>query len=142
MAARRDSQRKQRLLQSGAADDDIPEGVADRFHFHMKQLTPTGRTVGGVEDCKSVENCGMERGVAGSENLNEVDVEGLTKSWSSRQPANNRPALRTDIFCQAGSSKKPSSQLSQEISLLKSALNEPRNCCFAQRHCGRWGTFH
>ncbi len=45
MAARRDSQRKQRLLQPGAADDDIPEGVAERVHFHMEQATPAGRAV-------------------------------------------------------------------------------------------------
>lgn len=29
---RRDSQSKQRLLQTGAADDDIPQGVAQRLH--------------------------------------------------------------------------------------------------------------
>jgi hypothetical protein len=42
-AARRDSQSKQRLLQSGAADDDVPEGVAERLHFHMEQAGSYGR---------------------------------------------------------------------------------------------------
>ena len=35
-STRRDSQSKQRLLQSGAANDDIPEGVAEGLHFYME----------------------------------------------------------------------------------------------------------
>lgn len=58
-AARRDSQRKQGLLQSGAADDDIPEGVAERLHFHMGQADSCGQNrwrSWGLQECGKVWN--------------------------------------------------------------------------------------
>jgi len=43
-SSRRGEERKQGLLQSGAADDDIPEGVAERLHFHMEQADSGGQS--------------------------------------------------------------------------------------------------
>lgn len=70
------SQGKQRLLQSGAADYDIPKGVAQRLHVHMEGRLVASRSVwssrigeetGGINKAQEV--------MAGSENLYEVSLE-------------------------------------------------------------------
>ena len=50
---------KQRLLQSGAADDDIPKGVADRSHRHDDGLcgSRNWQSVEGKELGKGSEGC-------------------------------------------------------------------------------------
>jgi hypothetical protein len=43
-----DSQCEQRLLQPGAADYNVPEGVAQGLHFYMEEADSNGQLSGAV----------------------------------------------------------------------------------------------
>ena len=91
--------------------------------------------------CKTVESDGMERGRAGSENLNEVEVE-------VGQRGGLDPALDRQIFGPAGARafcsgrcKKPKLAAFAGNSPFEISAQQTTQRCFAQRRCGGGGPF-
>lgn len=85
------SQGEQRLLQSSAADDDIPKGVAQRLHLLMERQTGGGQDRQRQPDfAEALGSSRVEDKGAGSENLYEVEAEGGARAAAAT--VETRPA--------------------------------------------------